>query len=334
MPLPQISSVLIFDFGDVLFSWSKKTSSSIAPRTLKAILSSPTWQDFERAHISQHDCYERIGREFSVSPSQVKLAFDDARNSLRSNDEMISFLRELKSESKGQLKVYAMSNISHSDYEFLKSIPTDWSLFDKVYTSAEAGERKPNLGFYRHVLADIGTEPQAVVFVDDKPENVLSARSFGMTGIVFDDQKRVMRAVRNAVQDPIERGRKFLQEHAGCLDSVTNNGIILKENFAQLLILEATGDRRVESIFGWQTLCLLILGPFSSNLVRLIEHDRAWNFFQGTPVLTTEEFPCDLDTTSLALTVTRQSTNVISSMMDEMLEYLDKDGIVQVCNYS
>lgn len=76
-----------------------------------------------------------------------------------------------------------------------------------------------------------------------------------------------------------------------------------------------------------------------STLVSLVEHEREWNFFQEKPILTTEVFPCDLDTTSVALTVTGRSKEVISSVMDEMLNYVDKDGIVQVsprfnCNLS
>jgi hypothetical protein len=85
--------------------------------------------------------------------------------------------------------------------------------------------RKPNLGFYRHVLDDIAADPRSVVFVDDKPENVLSARSFGMRGIVFDDQKRVIQAIRNAVEDPVQRARSYLQRNAKLLHSVTSNGL-------------------------------------------------------------------------------------------------------------
>ena len=66
------------------------------------------------------------------------------------------------------------------------------------------------------------------------------------------------------------------------------------------------------------------------HLVSLVDHEREWNFFQGKPILTTETYPCDLDTTSVALTVTAGSKEVISSVMDEMLKYVDKDGIVQV----
>ena len=66
------------------------------------------------------------------------------------------------------------------------------------------------------------------------------------------------------------------------------------------------------------------------NLVSLVEHEREWNFFQEKPLYTTDNFPCDLDTTSIALTVTGRPKEVISSVMDEMLNYIDKDGIVQV----
>ena len=50
------------------------------------------------------------------------------------------------------------------------------------------------------------------------------------------------RALRNLLGDPLERGKRFLDKNAGQLYSLTDNGVVLKENFAQLLILEATDD--------------------------------------------------------------------------------------------
>ena len=236
------ATTLILDLGDVLFSWSPHTETSVPPRTLKAILASPIWADYECGLISQEECYDRISNEFHIPPSEIANALNQARDSLKSNDEMLNFVRELKHQSDGRLQVYAMSNISRPDYDYLRTKPADWSVFDKVYTSADASERKPSLGFYRHVLGDISADPCSVVFVDDKPENVLSARSFGMRGIVFDDQKRVIQAIRNAVEDPVSRARSYLQRNAKLLHSVTSNGFTLRENFAQLLILEATCD--------------------------------------------------------------------------------------------
>jgi len=50
----------------------------------------------------------------------------------------------------------------------------------------------------------------------------------------------------------------------------------------------------------------------------------------GKPLLTTEEYPFDLDTTSLGLMVMNDNEDVAHSIMDEMLDYIDDDGIVQV----
>lgn len=50
----------------------------------------------------------------------------------------------------------------------------------------------------------------------------------------------------------------------------------------------------------------------------------------GKPMLTTSEFPFDLDTTSLALTILEPKCEVVNSVMEEMLQYCNDDGIVLV----
>lgn len=248
-----------------------------------------------------------------VTPGEVRQAFQDARDSLQANHDLIGLIRELKVQSNGRLRIYAMSNISSPDWEVLRTKPADWSIFDEVFTSGAAGERKPNLGFYRHVISATGLQPRQTIFVDDKLENVLSARSLGFCGILFDSESTVKRALRNLVGDPVERGHEFLQRNAGNFESVTratpnHEAVVVQENFAQLLILEATGDKK---------------------FVNLVEHPRTWNFFQGKGQLTTEEFPFDLDTTSLGLTILKRDKDTANSVMNEMLEYVDHDGIIQ-----
>ncbi|KAI9437650.1 hypothetical protein H4582DRAFT_291977 [Lactarius indigo] len=103
--------------------------------------------------------------------------------------------------------------------------------------------RKPELCFFKFVLNEIKAEPSSVVFVDDKSENVLAARSLGMNGIVFDDVQRVRQSLQTFTGDPARRGLSFLEARAGRLESETNGGQIVAENFAQLLILEATNKR-------------------------------------------------------------------------------------------
>jgi hypothetical protein len=48
------------------------------------------------------------------------------------------------------------------------------------------------------------------------------------------------------------------------------------------------------------------------------------------PIFTTESYPLDLDTNSLYFTVVKRDDAVVHSVMDEMLEYVNEDGIVEV----
>ena len=167
-------------------------------------MNGPTWNDHERGRLSQAECHKRVGKQFSVEPSVIDEAFKQARESLRPNEDLLALVRELKAQFHGQLRVFALSNISLPDYEFVIKLPTDWSIFDKVFASAVLGERKPDLAAYEKVIAETGIDPSTAVFVDDKMENVEAARSLGIHGIVFDKQEGVFAALRKIFGDRMQ----------------------------------------------------------------------------------------------------------------------------------
>ena len=256
----QIDNV-IFDLGDVLFTWSANTGTSISPKTLHNILRSATWFEYEKGNLGEEEAYSLVAAEFSLDPLEVGAAFRAARDSLHSDPSMVSLLRELKGNS--DIRLFAMSNISAPDWEVLrhKGHPEDWALFERVFTSAAAHERKPNLGYFHHVLESTGIDPARTAFVDDKLENVVSARSLGLKGIVFTSFDEVARELRTLVRNPVVDGLQYLRDHAKEMKSVTDSGVILEDNFGQLLILEATGD---------------------PSLVDYIKYPRLSNFFKCT----------------------------------------------------
>ena len=249
MSLPPRCRILIFDLGDVLFTWSPVTGTSIPPKTLKAILSSIIWQQYERGRLSEDECYRLSGEKFSLDPKEIRRAILDARDSLQPDNAFIRFICDLQAKAQGTLRIFAMSNISSPDYAVARAKPAEWGIFERVFTSAAAGMRKPDLCFFKFVLDEVKAEPSSVVFVDDRSENVLAARSLGINGIVFDDVQRVRQSLLLFTGDPVSRGLSFLEARAGRLESETNSGHIISENFAQLLILEATNRRCVGSAF-------------------------------------------------------------------------------------
>lgn len=231
---------LIFDIGDVLFTWSANTKASVSPKLLKEMLSSNIWVEYECGRLSDIACYGQLAKRFAIPANEVAHAFSQARDSLQANIEMLEVIRELKKAYGESLSVYAMSNISKEDYVVLASKDADWSIFDRIFTSGHAGMRKPDLAFYHHVLEETQTLAQDVIFIDDKFENVFSARSLGMSGVVFDNTANVARTLRNICGDPVGRGKDYLWRNAKCMDSLAENGMVIRDNYAQLLILEAT----------------------------------------------------------------------------------------------
>ncbi|TRM57272.1 HAD-like domain-containing protein [Schizophyllum amplum] len=298
---------LIFDLGDVLFTWNAPTTTEVPPKTLHAILQTPTWFDYERGRLTEDEAYEAVASKFDLSAQDVAVAFQGARDSLSSRPFMVDLIRDLKRDGR---KVFAMSNISAPDWSVLRTKSADWDIFDAVYTSAEAGERKPDLSFFRHVIAQTGVDPTHTAFVDDKFDNVLAARSFGMKGVVYDEFSNVQRTLRNICGNPVARGFAFMHEHAGRHVSFTSTGHVIQENFAQLLILEALGD---------------------PALVDYTKYDGPFNFFRGGGQFTTRNFPFDADTSSIGLTIAEDITEETKHrVMDEMLRLRNTDGILQV----
>jgi hypothetical protein len=91
--------------------------------------------------------------------------------------------------------------------------------------------------------------------------------------------------------------------------------------------------------------------------LKLPQKSRKWNFFIGksflqvslsktrplhitanvwsgaidAPAMTTSTFPDDLDTTSLGLTIFTSDPADAKDVMDEMLQYVNQNGIIMVC---
>ncbi|CZR66321.1 uncharacterized protein PAC_16222 [Phialocephala subalpina] len=105
----------------------------------------------------------------------------------------------------------------------------------------------------------------------------------------------------------IFRGKEYLSENAGNHISVTNSNVELRDNFSQLLILEATKN---------------------IDLITLNYHPRTWNYFIGKPLGTTQYYPDDFDTTSIACTVLPTRPEVVVSVIDEILTLNSEDGLV------
>ncbi|KAI1809566.1 Haloacid dehalogenase-like hydrolase-domain-containing protein [Poronia punctata] len=187
-------AAIIFDLGEVVFSWSSSTTPKLPKPILRSIMKSATWATYERGQITRQHCFELVARQLSVSVEDVSLSFAQVRQTLNVNPGVLSFLQDMKKQqkqkNKNKTKIYAMSNIGREDFADIAQ-SMDWTLFQHVFTSAEAGARKPDSASYEYVLKEIGLQGKGmgdVVFIDDKEVNVRAAEEVGIKGLVFGDE--------------------------------------------------------------------------------------------------------------------------------------------------
>ncbi|KAH8988100.1 hypothetical protein EDB92DRAFT_1874022, partial [Lactarius akahatsu] len=104
---------------------------------------------YERRKLSEDECYHLAGDKFSLDPEEFRRAILDACDSIRPDD---AFIRDLQAEAQGALRIFAMSNLSAPDYDVARARPEEWGIFERVFTSAAVGMRKPELCFFKFVL--------------------------------------------------------------------------------------------------------------------------------------------------------------------------------------
>lgn len=239
----------------------------------------------------------------------------------------------------------------------VKSLDLPWEAFDKAFASGIEGMRKPDLSFFRRVIEETGAHPSQIIMIDDTPENICAARSQGMHGILVDKSlPNVSGTLRNLLQNPRQRAEAFLKFNAKNHHCIVegHEEIILKDNFAQLMIWELTDDENIiylkwpygklhdlQSATNGHSNGLTnghVKGDLngSSNAGAFVASDvnnGLWNYFFELPVLTTREFPPDADTTSTAyLSLPERYLSTVPDaklVLNEMASNLDSDGIMQ-----
>jgi FMN phosphatase YigB (HAD superfamily) len=241
---PRRTTILV-DLGGVLFHPPVKHTlvTTGSPVTLGRIMSTSTWMDYEIGKLEDSQCFNALAEQFGFKASDLTSIIHTLRETTTYDKEMLSTFKTLKQTPGASVVIALVSNISKMDYAALRKIfdAEFWSTFDHIFTSSMLGIRKPSPRFYRHVLRALRAAPQSTFLIDDRQENVLSARSLGMCGTA--DLTGLQRRLTNLVGDPVERGMAFLRRQEGEFHSVTREGVVIEENYAPLLVLEVLRDR-------------------------------------------------------------------------------------------
>ncbi|HVC48096.1 MAG TPA: HAD family phosphatase [Terracidiphilus sp.] len=182
---------VIFDYGMVL------TGPPIADAHAAMVrLTGLPVVDFERLYWADRHAYDE-GKLSGVAfwqkflrdaglPESAELVSElnrhDARMWTTFDPAMLAWQIQLKQRG---IRTAILSNMGDSVLENMKRT-FDWlPRFDVLVWSYQFGIAKPDPEIYLRTLAQLGTEPQETLFLDDKLVNVQAARALGLRAIEF-----------------------------------------------------------------------------------------------------------------------------------------------------
>jgi FMN phosphatase YigB (HAD superfamily) len=275
---PSYHAVLV-ELKDTIILTSVE-DTAIPKYTLKSIAHCVATKEYQCGRSTQEQYFDRLACDFNLPRREVEASLLAVRRSMKINGSMIEELAAMKSESQGRVRFFAVANLSREDYAHAVSLGLDQTLFDQTLLSSDLGMQKPELRFYRRILSMIDISAGEAVLVDSDPDNVLAALSLGLqhassfhdplslrlervTNLnVFHEnthckqRSRRDSGLRNehdtdrpvySATEAVLKGTKFMQDNAKKFRSYTSTGVAIDDNFAELIILELTGDRSVQS---------------------------------------------------------------------------------------
>lgn len=114
------------------------------------------------------------------------------------DEAMLEWVRDLA----GRVRVSGLSNSADGARREEERRYGLSSLLDPILYSHEIGLRKPDAAAYHLACATLGVEPDAIVFVDDRQENVQAARAAGMHAVLHSTSTTTIAAVEALLAAP------------------------------------------------------------------------------------------------------------------------------------
>ena len=186
---------IVFDFGGVMtkevhrevmvqfirdsFKFTPEEYQSVKIEKKKALETGMRDQDFWLSYAKQH--------QISL-PANWEQTFNQVmQETIGVNPEMFLFVEELKKQGN---PVALLSNVDERMARLLREFNL-YEPFKPCLLSYELGVEKPDPKIYEVLLKELQLPPQSIVFIDDLPENVASAKTLGIDALQFTSQSQL-----------------------------------------------------------------------------------------------------------------------------------------------
>lgn len=184
---------IIFDVGNVLVTFRPDNTmrdlgipeEKIADMA-KATYSNPLWIELDRGVVPEEIAISHMKEEYPELSEYIDLFFEKGRPHLVvKTDYAPGWLKGLQEMG---YKTYLLSNYPDNMFEMhAKTTFNFMPYIDGKVVSGHVKMIKPNADIYEYLLKEYDLNPEECVFIDDRQENVDTAISVGIHGIVFEN---------------------------------------------------------------------------------------------------------------------------------------------------
>jgi putative hydrolase of the HAD superfamily len=185
---PKIK-IILFDVAGVLFLANSVVGEAIEAKFgLTRDQTMPMWKgiyrQFSTGKMDPETFYDGVAEILNVARKDVdeELFTSSFIKSLKPTPGMAQLLDKLSKNTTVKLAVLSDTTIIHNKTRSSKGY---YRHFEKVFLSFEIGYCKPDPMAYKTVIDYFKIDPNQILFIDDRAENVVAARAVGMQAEVF-----------------------------------------------------------------------------------------------------------------------------------------------------
>lgn len=182
---------VIFDIGNVLvdFRWrvlmeELKLSQETQAAFEKTVFGSRWWGELDHGIYEEAEILEHFREDNKAYLDAFNLVWENRDKLVEPYAYAVQWIENLKSSGRN---VYLLSNYP-KDVFALHAECGRFPFLDKVDGKVVSGfvrMVKPDADIYEYLLSEYGLNADECVFIDDREENVETAKALGMGGIVF-----------------------------------------------------------------------------------------------------------------------------------------------------
>lgn len=192
-------NTIILDIGQVLadFCWKEYLEEcgydkETRERISKATVLGEYWGEQDRGLLSTHELIQLCtGKDPGVKQEITKL-FEDVSKLVAEYDYSEDFIKSLKANG---YKVYLLSNFG-TNFETLKESFRFYPYVDGGVISYEVKQIKPEPEIYQSLIKKYDIDPKEAVFLDDREDNLESAKELGFHTIKVEKFEKAVEDLR------------------------------------------------------------------------------------------------------------------------------------------